>query len=984
MLTKTTLRKIRKSLGRYIAILAIVALGAGFFSGLKIARTDMVSTASEYLNNNHFYDYSLISTLGFTDSDVDSVSNLSYVDAAEGSISTDILYVGYKSIDTVAKMISIPNRVNTVEITTGRAPRSNDECLLDAQAFSDDYIGTKIRLSQNNEEDDLSKFTYDEYTVVGLCKSPLFLNFERGSSAIGNGFVSCYIYIPQNGFNVDYYTEINVRTKTDADIYSSSYKDYINKYKGDIETVCSNLANKRYNDIISEASKELSAAASEYEENYNSFLSARSSTYQKLCDAYYQITEGENTLKQQLTTLNENKALLTTSISQLNLGIADVNSRIDQLEASRIYMTQEEYDAAYSQLSQSKQSLLTQKSTAESNLLSVSEGINQIQSAQNTLSLKKQDYFKSKQQAEEKFAEAEKTLQAASAQIDSESKKLTQISLPKTYVLTRDSNVGYVSFDNDSSIVDGIAKVFPVFFFLVAALVCMTTMTRMVDEQRTQIGVFKALGYSNISILGEYLFYAGSSAATGAILGFFGGCFLFPMVIWRAYGMMYAFDPTLNYIFDWRLGSLSLVAALVCSMGATLISCINDFRVVPAELIRQKSPKSGKRILIERIPPLWKKISFLHKVTLRNIFRYKKRFFMMILGISGCTALLLTGFGVNDSVKNIVNFQYDEIMTYDYSIIFDSAMSESKQNEFTEISKPYVSGITYLHEGNTDFIKGNDVKSSSLIVSDSDSIRSFVDLHTKSGKIDYPGYMEAVICKKMAQEYKVNIGDTIKLRDSSGNVMEVKVSSICENYIYDYIYVSPETCLNGWGYIPEFKTAYVKTQSNDAGDIKTSAKNISSLPGVTATSVNNDMRDRVNQMMTSLDAVIGVVIMSAAALAFIVLYNLTNINITERVREIATIKVLGFYPRETSAYVFRENFVLTTIGALVGLAMGKLLHSFVMNQLKIDLIYFDIRIKVISYILAVLLTFAFAITVSFVMYFKLNRISMIDSLKANE
>lgn len=358
---------------------------------------------------------------------------------------------------------------------------------------------------------------------------------------------------------------------------------------------------------------------------------------------------------------------------------------------------------------------------------------------------------------------------------------------------------------------------------------------------------------------------------------------------------------------------------------------------------------------------------------------------MMVLGISGCTALLLTGLGVRDSVKNVVDYQFDEIQVFDYSIVFDKNMNENRQSRFTEQSDDYIKDLIFIHQSSSDLVTKSEVKSISLIAADSENFHKFVRLSDEDGdKIAYPKQSEAVICKKLADTYHLKKGSSITLRDENMKEMKVSVSAVCENYVENYIYITPQTFEDGFGYAPAVESALVHAEDDSRSGVQTSAAKTLNEKGVTTVSVNNDMRDRVDNMMKSLDYVIALVIISAGALAFIVLYNLTNINITERVREIATIKVLGFYPKETSAYVFRENFFLTGISALVGLILGKALHAFVMSQIQVDMLSFDVRISTVSYVLAVVLTFVFAAAVNLAMYYKLEKISMTESLKSIE
>lgn len=983
MLRKSTLREIKNSLGRYLAILAIVALGVGFFSGIKVTREAMVKTADDYLSNHEFFDYRVVSTLGFEKKDVAALSKEAYVKSAEGSISTDVLFSMNDDADRVLMVHSVTDKVNQLSLESGRMPKADNECVVDYRLADDDAIGKKIVISKENEKDTRDMFKYKEYTITGIVISPYYMNFERGSTSLGSGSVAGFAYINKGGFDSDYFTEIYLNLNKHYMLYSDEYNDFIDATEDKVQAAVDKRADIRYKKIVSDAKKELADGQKEYDENYDKYLSEKADAEQKLADNYQKIIDGKSTLVQEKKNLDAKEKELKASKVKVEAGLTQVAAQRQEFEANKQYMTPE-------QIAQTEAKLAGTEKTLNNNLRQIKSGLSQIDSGRQKIAKAEakipanlQKYREAKAEADEKFAEAKEKLDDAKRDLNKAKKEIADIKAPDTYVLDRNTNIGYACFESDSNIVDGIAKVFPIFFFLVAALVCMTTMTRMVDEQRTQIGVLKALGYSNGAVIGKYLFYSGSASFIGCVSGFLFGCWLFPLVIWKAYGMMYDFSSNLYYIINTPLAVTSLLVSLLCSMGATIISCYAEFREVPAQLIRPKAPKEGKRILLERITFVWKKISFLYKVSFRNIFRYKKRFFMMVLGISGCTALLLTGLGVRDSIKNVVDYQYDEIQVYDYSVIFDKEMGTWRQDHFEKEAASYVEDMIFVHQGSADLVTGKTVKSINLVVSDNDNFSDFVKLHTAGGeKLKYPVGDEAVICRKLADEYDLKTGDQITLRDENMKKMELKISGVCENYVYNYVYVSPKACQEQWGYTPEVKSALVNVKGDK--DVYASSAKVLGMDHVATVSVNNDLRVRVANMMKSLDYVILLVCLSAGALAFIVLYNLTNINITERVREIATIKVLGFYPKETSAYVFRENFFLTGISAVVGLLLGKWLHTFVMEQIKIDMLSFDIRIAPLSYVLAIVLTFVFAAIVNLAMYYKLEKISMTESLKSIE
>lgn len=1015
MLKRSTFREIKSSIGRYVAILAIVALGVGFFSGLKVTREAMVTTADKYIEEKNLFDYRLISSLGFEEQDVESFRDIEGIRYAEGSVSKDALFDIGKDSNVVLMVHSSTENVNKVQLSSGKLPEKKNEFAGDARFFTSEDIGKTIKLSSDNEKDTMDFFTTEEFVLTGVIESPYYLNFERGSSSLGNGTLAGYIYVTPQALDTDYYTEVFLSMNERSEIYSDEYKNMISSAEDRIEEETTRIANNRYNRIVKEAQDELDEGKAEYEENYNKYISEKNKAKNRLSDSKQELEDGEAELDRNREKLDsseqeliDNEAELDRSEkeldngqNQLNQAFDDYRKQLAEFEASKAFLPPEQAAQIEAQLNGAKQVLDEKQQTINqgyekinSGRTAISEGKSEIASGRKKLENAEKEiengwkeYKKGKKEAEEEFNDAEKELKDAEKELEDAQKDIDDIEKPDTFVLDRDTNTGYVCFESDSNIVDGIAKVFPVFFFLVAALVCMTTMTRMVDEQRTQIGVLKALGYSNGTIMAKYLFYSGSAALIGCIAGFLGGCYIFPKVIWAAYHIMYDFSSEITYVLNPQLAIISLIGALLCSMGATLLSCINEFREVPAELIRPKAPKEGKRILLERIPFIWKRISFLYKVSFRNIFRYKKRFFMMVLGISGCTALLLTGFGIQDSIKNIVDYQYDEIQVYDYSINFSDALSEKDQEKFTEKNESHIKDMLFLHQSSADLLTKGQEKSVNIIATDEDNetFSSFVDLHNKKGNaVPYPGKNQAVICQKLSEDFNINQGDTITLRDSDMKEIKLQVSGICQNYVGNYVYMASGTYENGFGKDAEIKSAFVHTKSSENEDIYESSGKVLKEDNVVAVSVNNDFRTRVANMMKSLDYVIILVIFAAGALAFIVLYNLTNINITERIREIATIKVLGFYPKETSAYVFRENFFLTAISAVAGLFLGRLLHAFVMTQIRIDTIYFDIIVLPKSYLFAVLLTFGFAVIVNLVMYYKLEKINMTESLKSIE
>ncbi len=978
MMKKTTIREIKHSFGRYFAILAIVALGVGFFTGLKVTKKAMTISADRYLTDGQLYDFRLLSTLGFEASDVDTLMEKEDVRSVEGAVFADIIYVDANHNDTVIKAHSLTEDINQVILTAGRMPKEPDECVVDALVFTEDAIGTTLQLSENNSDDDLDKFSYKEYTITGIVKSPSYIQFERGNTSIGNGKINGFMYLKREGFSMDIDTEIYVKFDKDYRIYSEEYEDYVEQKKALWETYCEEQGERRYQSIVSDAKKEYNDKLTEFEDEKAKGQQELDDALKEIEDARFEILDGEKQIADAYKEISDNEKVLNAKEKELDAARKELDANKEML-CMLPYIPEEvtmQLNATQKQIDEGQIAIEDGKKQIRDAKASLADKTKELEEAKSKLEEGEQEYADGLQEFEEQIADAEAKLKDAWEEIN-------HISKPDTYVLGRDTNIGYVCFENDANIVNGIANVFPVFFFLVAALVCMTTMNRMVDEQRTQIGILKALGYNEFKIMSKYLFYSGSAAVLGSVMGYFLGTKFFPMLIWNTYKLMYMMGG-LDYVFDLPLAIISLTVALLCSMGTTYFSCRYVLREVTAELLRPKAPKAGKRVFLEYIPFVWNKLKFLQKVSVRNIVRYKKRFFMMILGISGCTALLVTGFGIKDSIADVVSQQYKEIETYDINITLKenmTIMEEDDRQAIQDIFEEYNGSYMLLQLSAMDFVSDEGIKSVSMVVpKDTSEVGAFIDLHTVKGeKITYPKEGEAVISKKLADNFHVSNGDIIVLRSDSMKEMEVKVLGICENYIYNYVYIHPDTYAK---YIEEpcYKAVYAKASETES--IHEFGAALMGTKEVTGVTIIQDMMERFSSMMESLNYIVIVVLICAAALAFIVLYNLNNINITERVREIATIKVLGFYKNETASYVFRENIVLTAFGCGLGLILGKLLHAFVMNEIRIDVVSFDIHINGISYLFSVALTFVFTIVVNWLMGGKLENINMAESLKS--
>ncbi len=1117
MMQRTTLREIRSTFGRFFAILSIIALGVGFFAGVRITTPSMIHTVNALLQEKQFYDYRLISTLGWEQTDVEAFQAMEGVRCAEGVNSLDVLCTDKEGTEFVLKTQTVPQQINQLMLTEGRMPEQENECIMDA-AMGSLHVGDVIRVASANDQDTKEALCYQEFKIVGSAHTSYYLNFERGTTSIGTGSAAGFLYILPEAYDRDYFTEIFVRFEQDDMIYSQHYKDAMADRSDTWESLTQKQAENRYDRLLADAEAELQDGKDELEEKrtegqqelddakqeladgrqelddaakeltdaeqeladakkeLNDAQKELNDAKQELADGQKELDDSKKTLddaksaldasEQQLldgeaqvqsaqaqldsaaaelhdgeTALNEGENQLAVQEQELNAQLAQVQPMWDMLpeeQKAQLEAAQRQLEAAKAELNEKRTELETgrQELNANQETLNVKKaelaagraefekgradyesGLRQYEEALETFNKGKADYEDGLKQYEEglaEYADGQKSYEEgkqeyengekeyadglteyedgrqefdekiadAEQEIADAEQELADLEKPDTYVLDRNTNIGYACFESDSQIVEQVARVFPVFFILVAVLVCMTTMSRMVEEQRTQIGVLKALGYSNAAIMGKFLFYSGSASLIGCIVGYAVGTLVFPTVIWMSYQLMYI-PMSLVYVFDWKLALTAVVVSLLCSMGTTWAACRIELNETAASLMRPKAPKAGTRVFLEYIPFVWNRLKFLYKVSIRNIFRYKGRFFMMIVGISGCTALLLTGFGLKDSVAGFADVQYEEIQVADTSLVLKTGIGTELPSDLRDQLDTQTEDYMPVHEASWDLLmEDGRVKSMSLIVPfDSANMDKYMHLRTMDGeKLSFPQTGEAVVSNSIAERYSAEVGDTITLRDEGMQELQLKVTGIFENHVYNYIILSPETMTAQLGEVPEFNTVYVNF--SEGTDVYQTAAELANSEFVTNMLIYEDMKVRLSNMMKSLDYIVLLVIVCAAGLAFIVLYNLTNINITERIREIATIKVLGFFRKETSAYVLRENLVLTILGILAGLGFGILLHRFVIEQIVVDMVSFRIRILPMSFVYSILLTLGFNVIVNAFMGIKLERINMAESLKS--
>ena len=941
MFRREVARSIRGSLGRFLAIMGIVALGCGFFAGLQMTGPDMREAADLWYDGTDLWDLRVISTLGFSDDDVARVRAVEGVEAAMPARSCDVMAsagdeqeaVRITSIDTAVAAASQVtglyavtsddhDYLNRPMLREGRWPEAADECVVSADAVDGFAVGDTVEVLYGAEDLD-GMLEVKSFTVVGTVSAsdyPYTANF--GSTTLGSGQIDDYLYVQDDAFVEDFpYTEIFVTVEGAIDEASESdaYQAVVNRVKSRLEDREGALASARRDDLEDEAQAELDQRRADYEV--------------EKADAEAQL--------------------------------ADAAAQLEGLRAA-LGAGGQEY----------------QKGLAA--------------------------YEQQRQEADEQFADAERELAEAQAEIDA-------IELPDLYLLDRTQSEGAATYHADADRIDRIADVFPALFFLVAALVALTTMTRMVEDDRIQIGTYKALGYGTATIASKYLAYAAIAGTVGAAAGTLVLTQVLPYIITNSYAIIYA-TPILP--FPMPIDPATALASGGLGVGVTLLATwgavVTSLRATPAELMLPRAPKAGKRILLERAGALWSRVSFSWKVTLRNLFRYKRRFAMTVIGIAGCTALLLVGFGLHDAIWDIIDRQFGPVIHYDTTVGLDESSTTEDVDEV----------VAYLEDaGATNIVRarqenmqaGSDSYSGSLRVAVliPQDAAGFGDAVTFKDRVTQEhlhfGTDDVYLPEKTASLLGVGVGDSIRLydQDAIGNAVgegcALTVTGVVENYVGNLVYVGRDA----WADVNEGDAVDASTTTTDASAsdaIDASAaepvfstlffargdqvskqalsRGLHDLRGVSTVTFTDETIDTYRTMLGVVNLIVVVLIVSAAALAFIVLYNLTNINIDERIREIASLRVLGFTRREVHTYVFREIALLAVIGDALGMVAGTYLARFVVVTAEVDYVMFGRVIHLTSYLYSFGLTLVFAALVLVMMRRKLDRVSMVESLKS--
>ena len=1074
---KEVRRSITHSVGRFLAIAIISALGCGFFAGLLMTSIDMNISADEFYDETNMSDLYVTGTLGLDDADIEAIKQVEGVESvapvrmadAYATHGDEKYVMRFESLDLDAARASDTSDgmhaysddaayINRPILVEGDWPANYGECVVAADAVLDEpmQVGDVIEIIDSSADVE-DTFACTRYVVTGLVRSPYYLMTSNfGSSDLGAGDIDTYVFVAADDFSGDYpYTGAFV-TATGAvdELYpSDGYDNIVDALIARLENMSMDFRVSRLTAVQAKAQEELDDARAEYESERASAMAQLDDAAAELDDAQAQLDDAAAQLASSRTELDdakreladgavqleESKKLLEDKQAELDAGMKEYEAGVQQLATAkaeaeacfaaaqaqidlipdptqrayaqarldeeraqaqeRFAREQGKLDAAKVQLDAGATQLAAGKAAYEEGVRKAREGQAAYDEGEAQYAAGQAEYENGRAEYESGRAEylnererALRELDDAKTKIDEAQADIDAIELPDFYVLDRGKNVGAAGHEADASRIDQIARVFPLIFFLVAALVSLTTMTRMVEEERMLIGTYKALGYGNARICSKYLIYALLASGVGSIIGILALSQALPQIIMQSYAIIYAL-PVNSSPIDIPIALFAFGLSVGITLLATLLAVLSSLRERPALLMLPRAPKPGKRILLERIGPVWRHLSFSNKVTARNLFRYKRRFFMAIIGIAGCTALLLTGLGLRDGINDIIEKQFGQIQHFNLEVQASDGQSPGNAREVEEIlaSSDIVTETTHVGGENAIVSRqgtDKDIRATLIVPQDLDSFGDFYTLRERIGHAPLAlGETGAVITEKLADELGVRVGDVIEIYDQSmvgerdGTAHEVTMSGIAEYYTGQGVFMSPSAYEAAMGEPPVFTKVICKASA--PLDQRTVLGNeLLDVAGVEVVSFYDEIIETYRTMLKTVNAVVWVLIIAAALLAFVVLYNLTNINITERTREIATLKVLGFTPRETNGYIFRETILLTIIGALVGCVLGIGMESFVVVTAEVDEMMFGRDIHLLSFAIAFVLTIAFSFIVSLAMRPKIKAINMVESLKS--
>lgn len=1043
-LRKSIFRDLRQSPGRFIAVFFIIAIGAGFFAGVGCTAPSMLFTGDNYFNETRLADFRLISTMGITDDDVEAIERIDGVNTvmpryAFNAKLTQDDYASVFAIKSIPKNTDDnPNYLNQLTIIEGRLPIKSGECVVDYK--SDVSIGDKFSVTDSIEGGELSMLKTNEIEIVGTVRSPEYISFNRGNTSLGSGEIYAFIYLAEDTFDSEYYTEVNLLLDESIEIsaFSDQYKKLIEDMTVVFEEFGLNRADIRMNEIVGDAKDELADAETELadaiidaeakfadaeEELTNAAIEAQeelAKAEQELNDA---IVKTDKELRDAYNKLEAGRIEHAAGIEEYNKNLAKLQEGEAQLAEAKALLASLPPGVPPEMLPINPEVLRAQIAQSEAELAAgraaLNEALVKLNNAAAEITAGQEQYNQGRIEAEQSFAEARRKIDQgridaqtaldearveidngrieaseefakAQAKIDDAHAEIAAIELPEWMIFTRENNPGYATLEPNADRVETLAMTIPPFMFIIAALVCLTTMTRLVEEQRTIIGTLKALGYSRKTIVSKYMFYSITISLSGSIVGVIVGVLVFPINIWHAYGEMFHLGE-----FDLFpvpiICAIALLAGVLVTAGVTFASCYSAQKSVAAELMRPKAPKPGKRVLLERVTVVWKRLTFNQKATLRNLFRYKRRLIMTIIGVAGCCALLLGIIGLRDSVTGIADRQYEEISHYNISVLLDENSNREQVDDLLASNGEF----TFIHENSGELSKGDIVSDDFSItitvpenIDDFNRFISFLDAEEKNEIVlkdskegDPPNI---VITNKIAKFLGAKKGDIVRISSFDGEPTDARVIGVAKNYVLNFVYMTPSDYVKAFDKQPSYLTALLKLDDSSEENVdKILAKLIENDNIEYAISIGV-IKKNINSISDNLTVIILVIQLMSTILAIIVLYNLIYINITEREREIATLKVLGYKKTEIFTYIFSESLILTIIGSFFGVFVGIGLHRYVIGAIEVDEVTFVTDISPTGYIFAVGFTLVCCLIVNLIMQPKLHKIQPVSSLKSPE
>ncbi len=987
-----SLRTIKRSFSRFLPLFTISMLGVFVFAGLQSVKPDMLKTLDQFLDEHQFYDLKIVSTKGLTEDDIQALKNIENVKQVEGSYSVDTL-IQEEDYEFVINISSLPQKINTVTLQEGRLPTSNQEIVVEENFLKKTSykIGDIIKIDEENLKE-------KEFTIVGTITSALYFNNDtinqnRGTTTIGMGTINYYTYVLESAFKNAYMNAIFVKANNTEE-YLTSEKNYLQEVDSLIQKIEAKKPEReqaRYDFLYQEIQKEIEVKETDgqkefasIEKKLNQAKQTLNTNKKTLTDSKKKIAEFSKNLETMKTELETEEKKFQEVLTNMSINDLEIESLLQKTNENITLLNQQLVTLKENSLEY--QNTLKQLKTLEEqqkNLLSlqnakikIKEGKKEIEANQkkledftNQYQIGQKNYQKGLTEYQNSMQAYQKSKKEFEEKINEAKKELETLEKPVWYIYDRSDLTTYQDYIDDITSINNLSQIIPVVFFAVAILVSLISMNRMVEEERIEIGTLKSLGFTSFSILHKYLLFSSIATILGGIIGGILGIIILPTMIFNIYSMLFHVP---NFKIGLNLGIIffSLILSFFCIGGTTIFTVEKVLKEKPSELMRPKAPKKGKRIFLENCKWFWKRLSFSNKVTFRNLFRYKKRGIATIIGITGCSAIMLCGFGIRDAIIDIANLQFKETFHYDGMVYLNSEKPiDSKLFENPKIKKVVKAVNQNVKVDNIDAI---------LFAAKSDEIDEIVNLQNKENRKITLQKESVIITDKLADLKKLNVGDTITWMDENNNSYEYQISGITKNYLNHYIYIDEDSMKTK----SNTNSAYLKLNDMTKEEKDAFASELLNHEEVLNISYTEDMLLKVKDMLTSLNKVVIIILVLSAILSFVVLYNLSNININERKREISTLKVLGFYDKEVDHYITKENIIFTLFGILLGCIAGYFLTNYVITTVEIEKARFIHHISIYSYLYTALITITFTFIVNFVIHFHLKKIDMIASLKS--